>query len=147
MSRRRDMQGIRSGLRVVSLVAMAGSTAACGGGSGLSGMSFGDGRPAEPAVAQPARPPVSMAGRWMLAQPGRGQCAMNFRAAAEGAGGTIAPEGGCPGKFFTSRRWAYDSAGLTIQDHNSQPLAQLSGDGSGHFAGKAATGELVTLSR
>lgn len=131
---------------MVSLVVMAGSTAACGGGS-LSGFGGGAGTPAEPAIAQPAKPPVSMAGRWLLAQPGRGQCAMNFRSAGSGADGAIAPEGGCPGKFFTSRKWTYDSTGLSILDHNSQPLAQLSGGGTGQFAGKAATGEPITLTR
>jgi hypothetical protein len=139
------MQAIQTGLRIVSVVALAGGTAACGGG--FSGLPSGGGAPTEPALARPAKPPVSMAGRWMLAQPGRGQCAMNFRASSEGADGTIAPEGGCPGKFFTSRRWSYDSAGLSIQDHNNQPLAQLSGDGSGRFAGKATSGESITLTR
>jgi hypothetical protein len=149
MSARHDMQGIRTGLRIVSILTIAGSAAACGGG-GFSGMQLGGagaGAPGEPAIAQPAKPPVSLAGRWMLAQPGRGQCAMTFRSSAEGVTGTIAPEGGCPGKFFTSRKWSYDSAGLSILDHNSRPLAQLSGGTTGQFAGKAATGEPVTLTR
>ena len=89
-----------------------------------------------------------MAGRWLLAQPGRGQCDMTFRSAApDAADGTIAPEGGCPGKFFTSRKWAFDSNGLTIQDHNSQPLAQFSSAGGTNFDGKAASGDAVTLTR
>ena len=51
---------------------------------------------------------------------------MTFGAATPAAAdGTIAPEGGCPGKFYTSRKWTYDQAGLTIRDHNGQPLAQL----------------------
>ena len=67
-----------------------------------------------------------MAGRWLLASPGRGQCHMNVRRAAPTAAeGTIAPEGGCPGNFFTSRKWTFDQAGLSIRDHNGQPLAQL----------------------
>ena len=51
---------------------------------------------------------------------------MTFGAAAPAAvEGTIAPEGGCPGKFFTSRKWTHDQAGLTLRDHTGQPLAQL----------------------
>jgi hypothetical protein len=88
-----------------------------------------------------------MAGRWMLASPGRGQCNMTFRAASPAdAEGTIAPEGGCPGKFFTSRKWTFDSTGLSIRDHNSEPLAQLSASAGG-FNGKATTGDPVTLTR
>ena len=60
--------------------------------------------------------------------------------------GTIAPEGGCPGKFYMSRKWAYDQTGLTLRDHNGQPLAQLAGEG-GNFQGKATSGEPVALMR
>jgi hypothetical protein len=98
--------------------------------------------------ARPAAPPVNMTGRWMLAQPGRGQCNMNFRAATPtDAEGTIAPEGGCPGKFFTSRKWTFDSNGLSIRDHNSEPLAQLSAAGGARFDGKATAGDPVSLMR
>jgi len=72
---------------------------------------------------------------------------MTFRAASPSAlEGPIAPEGGCPGKFFTSRKWVYDQAGLTMRDHNGQPLAQLAGDGA-QFNGTATSGEPVTLAR
>jgi hypothetical protein len=88
-----------------------------------------------------------MAGRWMLASPGRGQCNMTFGAAAPGAAeGTIAPEGGCPGQFYTSRKWTFDSAGLVIRNHNSEPLAQLTAAG-GRFAGQSIAGEAITLTR
>ncbi|MSP46707.1 MAG: hypothetical protein EXQ83_12850 [Xanthobacteraceae bacterium] len=96
---------------------------------------------------QPGAPPVNLAGRWLLSSPGRGQCHMTFGAASPGAiDGTIAPEGGCPGKFFTSRKWTYDQGGLVMRDHNGQPLAQLSSAGS-TFEGKATSGEPVTLLR
>ena len=39
--------------------------------------------------------------------------------------GTIAPEGGCPGNFFTSRHWTLENGTLTIADHQFKPLAQL----------------------
>jgi hypothetical protein len=59
--------------------------------------------------------------------------------------GTIAPEGGCPGNFFTSRKWTFEHGMLIIRDFKSQPLAQLSYAGD-HFEGEDATGKL-TLSR
>ena len=90
---------------------------------------------------------INMAGRWLLSSPGQGQCQMNFGGASGNASeGTIAPEGGCPGKFFTSRKWTFEQSGLVIRDHNGQPLAYLSG-GAVQFTGKATTGEAITLLR
>jgi hypothetical protein len=109
----------------------------------------GSNTPAAPnaATPQPMAPPAAMAGRWLFSQPGRGQCNMNFGAAnAQAPEGTIAPEGGCPGKFYMSRKWTYDQTGLTMRDHTGAPLAQLNGAG-GRFDGKAAAGEAVALSR
>jgi hypothetical protein len=101
--------------------------------------------PAQP--AQTGAPPVSLAGRWQLSSPGRGQCNMTLGASAPAAvDGTIAPEGGCPGKFYMSRKWTYDQTGLTLRDHNGQPLGQLSGEG-GSFQGKATSGEPLALMR
>ena len=96
----------------------------------------------------PATPPqVDLAGRWLLSSPGRGQCHMTFGSSAPTAvEGTIKPEGGCPGKFFTSRKWTYDQAGLTLRDHTGQPLAQLASEGGG-FQGKATSGEPIALMR
>ena len=97
--------------------------------------------------SQPSAPPAAMPGRWLFSSPGRGQCNMTFGAAnAAASEGTIAPEGGCPGKFYMSRKWTYDQNGLTMRDHTGQPLAQLSGAG-GRFDGKATTGEPVALAR
>ena len=97
--------------------------------------------------SQPSAPATPMAGRWLFSSPGRGQCNMTFGAAnAAASEGTVAPEGGCPGKFYMSRKWTYDQNGLTMRDHNGQPLAQLSG-GGGRFDGKAASGEPVALAR
>jgi hypothetical protein len=67
-------------------------------------------------------------------------------ASAAAVEGAIAPEGGCPGKFFTSRKWSYDTFGLVIRDHTGATLARLSVAGTG-FDGKAAAGEPVTLLR
>ena len=59
--------------------------------------------------------------------------------------GTIAPEGGCPGNFFTSRKWTYEQGVLIIRDFKNQPLAQLS-YAADHFEGQNGGGKL-TLSR
>jgi hypothetical protein len=90
-----------------------------------------------------------MAGRWTLAATAGAACGMNFGAAAAGAAeGTIAPEGGCPGDFFTSRKWTFEPAGLVIRDHTGKPLAQLASAGGSRFEGRASDGAMtVTLSR
>ncbi len=131
-------------MRAAALVALAVSLAGCSGDR----MAFpGGGAPTgEPAVARPAAPPVPMAGRWTLSSVGR-QCSMNFGQAAPNAGeGTVAPAGGCPGQFFTTRKWSFDSQGLLLSDHNAEPLARLSVSGAA-FGGTATAGEPVTLSR
>src|SRR5262249_34133113 len=79
----------------------------------------GAGPTANPAgfKSEPSAPPTPMAGRWLFSSPSRGQCNMTFGAAnAAASEGTIAPEGGCPLKFFTSRKWTYDQYGLTMRD-------------------------------
>jgi len=92
-------------------------------------------------------PPVAMAGRWTLTSPGGGGCAMNFGGAPGAPEGTIAPEGGCPGNFFTSRKWVFEDNGLVIRDHTGQPLARLAFGPGGRFDGQATTGQAVTLTR
>ena len=94
----------------------------------------------------PAAPKVEMAGRWILTAPNAPACGMRFGAAAGAREGTIAPEGGCPGNFFTSRHWAFEDNALVIKDHNSEPLANLTFE-NGKFEGKAVTGMAVILSR
>ena len=61
--------------------------------------------------------------------------------------GTVAPEGGCPGQFYTSRKWTFESTGLIIRDHNGEPLVQLSAAGANRFNGQAVSGDTVTLTR
>jgi hypothetical protein len=69
-------------------------------------------------------------------------------AAAPGAGeGTIRPEGGCPGNFFTSRKWTYEDDALILRNHNSEALGQLRPSGPAGFTGDAANGQQVSLSR
>jgi hypothetical protein len=111
-----------------------------------------------------------MAGRWRLAATPGKACLMNF---ADTAGppaasppppapgeppppppptpafalqGTIAPEGGCPGNFFTSRKWTFEHGMLIVRDFKNQPLAQLSYSVD-RFEGQDASGGKLTLSR
>ena len=128
----------RASASILALLVLAG----CGGVGLDAGRSS-----AAPETAVPTPPQVNLAGRWLLSSPGRGQCHMTFGSAAPTAvEGTIAPEGGCPGKFFTSRKWTHDQAGLTLRDHTGQPLAQLAREGGG-FQGQATSGEPVALMR
>jgi hypothetical protein len=92
-------------------------------------------------------PPEPMAGHWMLAAVGSAQCNMNFGGTPDATDGTIAPEGGCPGNFFTSRKWTFEGGSLVIRDHNGAPLTQLAHGAPGRFDGKMANGQPMTLSR
>jgi Protease inhibitor Inh len=126
---------------LVSIALLAG----CGGNDRLTVDSG-----ASPAIVpSPAgvAPPSDMAGRWTLSSAGSSSCAMTLGAAPGASEGTIAPAGGCPFNFFTSRKWTYSEAGLTIRDHNAQTLAQLTPAGPGRFEGKTPAGQQVALSR
>ena len=135
----------------IPIVACTLLLAACSGSDRLgmnSGASAGSATPAAPASPPAVPPPVSLAGRWTLSSTGTGSCAMTFGAGQqEATEGTIAPGGGCPFNFFTSRKWTYTDAGLTIRDHNAQALAQLTPAGSNRFEGKTGSGQDVALFR
>jgi hypothetical protein len=88
-----------------------------------------------------------MGGRWQLAAPGLSQCAMNFGAGAGDSEGTIAPEGGCPGNFYTSRKWSFEQGSLVLRDHTGAPLGQFAREAPGRFEGKATNGQALTLTR
>jgi len=89
---------------------------------------------------------IAMAGRWTLAAD-TGACGMNFGGTPSAAEGTIAPEGGCPGRFYTSRKWTLEQGALIIRDHQGKPLAQLAMSSPVRFEGKATGGMALTLSR
>jgi hypothetical protein len=136
----------------IPIVVCAALLAACSGSDRFgtnSGAPAGSGTAAAPSGGpQAAAPPLSLAGRWTLSSTGTGSCAMTFGASQQDATeGTIAPGGGCPLNFFTSRKWTYTEAGLTIRDHNAQALAQLAPTGSNRLEGKTSTGQEVALSR
>ena len=99
-----------------------------------------------PPPPPPSPPPVDLTGRWKLTAAGSGACFMNFGNAPAAAQGTIAPEGGCPGNFFTSRKWTFEHGMLIMRNHKNEPLAQLSFSG-GRFEGHETGGTAVTLSR
>jgi len=99
-----------------------------------------------PPPPPPQPPPVDLAGRWRLAAPGSGGCFMNFGHAPGAVQGTIAPEGGCPGSFFTSRKWTFERNTLIIRNHKDEPLALLSFSG-GRLEGHETGGAPLSLSR
>jgi len=138
--------------RVVSLPVFvcASLLAACSGGDRMTLGSGSDSPPAANPPAGPAAkpPPASMAGRWTLSATGSTSCGMTFGASnPDSTEGTIAPGGGCPFNFFTSRKWSYTEAGLTLRDHTAQALVQLVPAGPNRFEGKTGAGQDVALSR
>jgi hypothetical protein len=98
-----------------------------------------------PPPPPPQPPPIDVAGRWRLSAAGGGACFMSFAHNPGAAQGTIAPEGGFPGNFFTSRKWTFEHGALIIRDHKGDVLAELSLAG-GRFEGHQAGGGAVTLS-
>ena len=122
-------------MRVAGGVLVALTLAGCAGGP------FGGATPAA-ALA----PTEDLIGRWILAAPNAPSCGMNFAGAPGALAGTIEPDGGCPGKFFTSRHWTLAQGALSINDDENQPLARFS-FASGHYEGRATTGMPVSLTR
>jgi hypothetical protein len=87
-----------------------------------------------------------MVGRWILSAPNAPSCGLEFRGAPDARSGTVAPDGGCPGGFYMSRRWAIEGGALTIAGDENQPMAQFRSAGT-HFEGQSAAGISVTLAR
>jgi len=98
-----------------------------------------------PPPPPPQPPPIDLSGRWRLAA-ASGGCLMTLGAMAGAAEGTIAPAGGCPGNFFTSRKWTFEHEALIIRDHKNETLAELSFS-AGRFQGQASGGGSITLAR
>jgi Protease inhibitor Inh len=99
-----------------------------------------------PPPPAPSPPPIDLTGRWKLTAAAGGACFMNFGHMPGAAQGTIAPEGGCPGNFYTSRKWTFEQGALIIRDHKSEVLAELSFS-AGHFEGHQTGGGALSLSR
>jgi hypothetical protein len=100
--------------------------------------------PPPPPPATP--PPIDLGGRWKLTAAAGGACFMTLGDAPGAVQGTIAPEGGCPGNFYTSRKWSFEHDALVIRDHKGDALGQLSFSGD-HFEGQDTGGATLTLSR
>ncbi len=96
--------------------------------------------------AAPAATELVMPGRWMLAAPNAPACGMNFTGKPGANEGTVAPEGGCPERFFTSRRWSLQQGSLTISDDENNQLAQFSFS-EGRFTGKSSSDTPLTMTR
>ena len=119
--------------RVAGPMLIAATLAGCAGGASLS-----DSTPAPAELAMP--------GRWMLAAPNAPACGLSFTARPGATEGMVSPEGGCPERFFTSRRWPLRQTALTISDDNNNELAQFSYAGD-RFEGKSSFGTALTLAR
>jgi hypothetical protein len=100
--------------------------------------------PPPPAPPPPSPPPVDVAGKWKFSATG-GACVMTLTANPGAAEGAVAPAGGCPGSFYTTRKWTYDHDRLILRDHKGNVLVELAFAG-GHFEGQGPTGA-VTLAR
>jgi len=89
---------------------------------------------------------TTIVGRWILTVQNAPSCGLEFNGAASARAGTVTPDGGCPGSFYMSRRWAMEGSALTITGDENQPLAQLKSAGT-HFEGQSTAGAAVRLSR
>jgi len=96
----------------------------------------------------PAPAPIdaTMVGRWILTGQNAPSCGLEFNGAPSARAGTVTPDGGCPGNFYLSRRWAMEGGALTITSEENEPLAQFKSAGT-HFEGQSTAGAAVKLSR
>jgi hypothetical protein len=138
-------------LNALSALVCASVLAACSGGDRMTLGGGSDTSPASnpaPAGQAPKSPPVNMVGRWTLSATDSTSCGMTFGAnGPDVTEGTIAPGARCPFNFFTSRKWTYTEAGLTLRDHTGQTLGQLTSAGPNRFEGRTNAGQDVALSR
>ena len=118
--------------RAAAMVLVAVTLAGCAGGVSLSDT--------------PPATDMTMTGRWMLAAPNAPACGLNFTGKPGATEGSVAPEGGCPERFFTSRRWTLRQSVLAISDDDNNALGQFSFAGD-RFEGKSSSGTPLTLSR
>jgi hypothetical protein len=141
------MMSLCSGLgrrATAAVLLLSAATAACTTTPQLTASPSEQAEPSPP-PPQPQPPPIDLAGRWRLAA-GSGACQVTLAAAPGAAEGTVAPAGGCPANFFTSRKWTFEHDMLIIRDHKNEALAELSFT-AGRFQGQATGGGSVTLAR
>jgi len=131
---------------LLGVAVAAVSLSACSLGT-IGGVFSPEPSAAETTAGRDTMAPPDMAGRWLLATDGNPGCAMNFTGAAGGREGTISPEGGCPGRFFTSRQWALEQNAVVIRNHAGELLAHLSVAAADRLVGQGPNGEPVALTR
>jgi len=109
--------------------------AGCGGGTSLT---------SEQPPDKPS-PTDVMDGRWILTAPNAPSCGLTFTAPSP-SGGSATPDGGCPERFYLSRRWQLADGTLTIVDGDNTPLGSFRVNGD-RFDGRSDAGTALTLSR
>lgn len=89
---------------------------------------------------------LTIPGRWLLSTANAPTCGLEFGAAVSDRTGSVSPDGGCPERFYMSRRWSLDDGAITITDADNQPLAhfRLVGD---RYEGQSTSGRTMSLSR
>jgi hypothetical protein len=128
------MKRLSAAAALLSTIALAG----CAGGAATSSL-LSDRPP-------PGAADLTIVGRWMLAAPNAPACGLNFNAKPGATEGSVAPEGGCPERFFTSRRWTLRQSILTVSDDDGNALGQFSAAGE-RYEGKSSAGASLTLER
>jgi Protease inhibitor Inh len=139
--------GVKAAI-VLCLIPLCLALGACTstGGLGNSPSEQVTAQPPPPPPPTPTPPPVDVAGKWRLSVTGSSACSVTLGGSTGASDGSVAPAGGCPGNFFTSRKWSYENNKLVIRNHKGEVLGQLS-FANGHFEGQAAGGGAVTLTR
>jgi hypothetical protein len=142
---RHMMVGSRHGAKAAAALLALATLAACASAPKPEPPPVAAAPAPPPSLPVPTPPPIDLAGRWRLTAAAGGACVMTLGSAPGAGQGTIAPEGGCPGNFFTSRKWTFEHDALIIRDHKGEALGQLSFTG-GHFEGKDNNGGTLSLS-
>ena len=126
---------------LVPAALLAACVGGCGGGISRGGSTAGPAATAS--IPSPA--PSDLAGRWTLAGDAGRSCGISLVAGA--SEGAVRPEGGCPGNFYTSRKWTYEGNQLVLRDHTGAPLGQMRLAGTGRYEGQSTTGQSISLTR
>src|SRR5277367_2629572 len=117
--------GIKAAAILLILIPVLVGLSGCTGTQRLGGGPDQTAAP-PPAPPPPSPPPVDVAGKWRLSVAGSSSCVMTFGGSTGASDGSIAPAGGCPGSFFTSRKWSYEHNNLVIRNHKGEVLVELS---------------------
>jgi hypothetical protein len=146
-TRRRDSGAAKAAAMVLMLAMLTACASNPFGGQPDQTAATPPPPPPPPAPPPPAPPPVDLSGKWKLSVAGSGGCVMTLGDNPGATDGSVAPAGGCPGNFFTSRKWTYEHDKLIIRNHKSEVLVELSFD-NGSFAGQGISGGgTITLAR